>query len=265
MAGGEVVLGSRGRLMNTIKDNKTFQTIVGAGTLYLLFVLWRDGWIDWIFGDREPESGYSNTQLWVAVGSALLSFVQFVGIVTIGCVSGILPHVTSIVELGAKKASEGIAQLKSWVSENKGKPKEEGQWDWRPLVVMFLSYMLWSGGQLSSIWDHIKGLVPDDQISTEVERPTSAVFFIDEETVTQEQRAIATSLLVSDLFDGKGVERRMLSNDQSYGTSEPWVAKAKSAASEDKSSLVLYYDTGEIESLEMPDSLSEIRELVSAW
>ena len=147
--------------MKAIKDNKTFQTIVGAGTLYLLFVLWRDGWIDWIFGDREPESGYSNTQLWVAVGSALLSFVQFVGIVTIGCVSGILPHVTSIVELGAKKASEVISQLKSWVSENKGKPKEEGQWDWRPLVVMLLSYMLWSGGQLSSIWDKIEGLIPD--------------------------------------------------------------------------------------------------------
>jgi hypothetical protein len=250
--------------MTTIKDNKTFQTIVGAATLYLLFVLWRDGWIDWIVGDREPESGYSNTQLWVAVGSALLSFVQFVGIVTIGCVSGILPHVSSVVEFGAKKASEGISYLKAWVSKNKGKPKEENQWDWRPLVVVLLSYMLWSGGQLSSIWEKIQGLIPD-QIITDVERPSAAVFFIDDDTVSSEERAIATSLLVSDIFESKGVERRMMSTDQPSGSSEGWVSTIVEKSPNDRSSLVLYYIDGTSKVLDVPDSVEKVKELVGAW
>ena len=250
--------------MTTIKDNKTFQTIVGAATLYLLFVLWRDGWIDWIVGDREPESGYSNTQLWVAVGSALLSFVQFVGIVTIGCVSGILPHVSSVVEFGAKKASEGISYLKAWVSKNKGKPKEENQWDWRPLVVVVLSYMLWSGGQLSSIWEKIQGLIPD-QIITDVERPSAAVFFIDDDTVSSEERAIATSLLVSDIFESKGVERRMMSTDQPSGSSEGWLSTIVEKSPNDRSSLVLYYIDGTSKVLDVPDSVDKVKELVGAW
>jgi hypothetical protein len=250
--------------MTTIKDNKTFQTIVGAATLYLLFVLWRDGWIDWIVGDREPESGYSNTQLWVAVGSALLSFVQFVGIVTIGCVSGILPHVSSVVEFGAKKASEGISYLKAWVSKNKGKPKEENQWDWRPLVVVVLSYMLWSGGQLSSIWEKVQGLIPD-QIITDVERPSAAVFFIDDDTVSSEERAIATSLLVSDIFESKGVERRMMSTDQPSGSSEGWLSTIVEKSPNDRSSLVLYYIDGTSKVLDVPDSVEKVKELVGAW
>jgi len=250
--------------MTTIKDNKTFQTIVGAATLYLLFVLWRDGWIDWIVGDREPESGYSNTQLWVAVGSALLSFVQFVGIVTIGCVSGILPHVSSVVEFGAKKASEGISYLKAWVSKNKGKPKEENQWDWRPLVVVVLSYMLWSGGQLSSIWEKVQGLIPD-QIITDVERPSAAVFFIDDDTVSSEERAIATSLLVSDIFESKGVERRMMSTDQPSGSSEGWLSTIVEKSPNDRSSLVLYYIDGTSKVLDVPDSVDKVKELVGAW
>jgi len=250
--------------MTTIKDNKTFQTIVGAATLYLLFVLWRDGWIDWIVGDREPESGYSNTQLWVAVGSALLSFVQFVGIVTIGCVSGILPHVSSVVEFGAKKASEGISYLKDWVSKNKGKPKEENQWDWRPLVVVVLSYMLWSGGQLSSIWEKVQGLIPD-QIITDVERPSAAVFFIDDDTVSSEERAIATSLLVSDIFESKGVERRMMSTDQPSGSSEGWLSTIVENSPNDRSSLVLYYIDGTSKVLDVPDSVEKVKELVGAW
>jgi len=250
--------------MTTIKDNKTFQTIVGAATLYLLFVLWRDGWIDWIVGDREPESGYSNTQLWVAVGSALLSFVQFVGIVTIGCVSGILPHVSSVVEFGAKKASEGISYLKAWVSKNKGKPKEENQWDWRPLVVVVLSYMLWSGGQLSSIWEKVQGLIPD-QIITDVERPSAAVFFIDDDTVSSEERAIATSLLVSDIFESKGVERRMMSTDQPSGSSEGWLSTIVEKSPSDRSSLVLYYIDGTSKVLDVPDSVEKVKELVGAW
>lgn len=250
--------------MTTIKDNKTFQTMVGAATLYLLFVLWRDGWIDWIVGDREPESGYSNTQLWVAVGSALLSFVQFVGIVTIGCVSGILPHVSSVVEFGAKKASEGISYLKAWVSKNKGKPKEENQWDWRPLVVVVLSYMLWSGGQLSSIWEKVQGLIPD-QIITDVERPSAAVFFIDDDTVSSEERAIATSLLVSDIFESKGVERRMMSTDQPSGSSEGWLSTIVEKSPNDRSSLVLYYIDGTSKVLDVPDSVEKVKELVGAW
>jgi len=249
--------------VKAIKDNKAFQTIVGAGTLYLLFILWRDGWISWILGDRSPEEGYSNSQLWIAIGSALLSFVQLVGMITIGCVSGLLPHVGSLVEFASEKIKEGVKHAKSWLAENSKKP-QDGQWDWRPLAAIILSYTLWSGGQLSTIWDSIKGLIPD-VISTEVERPTSAIFFIDDDTVSQNQRAIATSLLVNDLLDSKGVERRMMSTDQSAGSSEPWMSTLVDISPDDKSSLVLYYDEGKASVLDMPNSVDQIRELVSAW
>ncbi|MGB1649682.1 MAG: hypothetical protein ACPHEP_01525 [Acidimicrobiales bacterium] len=249
--------------MKAIKDNKAFQTIVGAGTLYLLFILWRDGWISWILGDRSPEEGYSNSQLWVAIGAALLSFVQLVGMITIGCVSGILPHVSSLLEYLSEKVSEGVKHAKSWLAEN-GKKPQDGQWDWRPLAAIILSYALWSGGQLSTVWDSIKGLIPDT-ISTEVERPTSAIFFLDDDTASNEQRAIATSLLVSDLMDSKGVERRMLSSDQEAGSSEEWVASAVAFAQDDKSSLVLCYPDGYFASIDIPDSIDEMRELVRAW
>ena len=183
---------------------------------------------------------------------------------TIGCVSGILPHVSSVVEFGAKKASEGISYLKAWVSKNKGKPKEENQWDWRPLVVVVLSYMLWSGGQLSSIWEKVQGLIPD-QIITDVERPSAAVFFIDDDTVSSEERAIATSLLVSDIFESKGVERRMMSTDQPSGSSEGWLSTIVEKSPNDRSSLVLYYIDGTSKVLDVPDSVEKVKELVGAW
>jgi hypothetical protein len=36
-------------------------------------------------------------------------------------------------------------------------------------------------------------------------------------------------------------------------------------AQDDKSSLVFYYDTGKVKSLDIPSSVDQIRELVSAW
>ena len=107
-------------------------------------------------------------------------------------------------------------------------------------------------------------MIPD-AISTEVERPTSAIFFIDDDTVSQNQRAIATSLLVNDLLDSKGVERRMMSTDQSAGSSEPWMSTLVDISPDDKSSLVLYYDEGKASVLDIPNSVDQIRELVSAW
>lgn len=250
--------------MATIKDNKTFQTIVGAATLYLIYVLWRDGWIEWVFGDRDPEPGFSNAQLWLAVWSAIISFVQLVGIVTIGVVSGVLPHVNSLIEFASKKLTEGIAFAKNWIIENRGKTKDEGQWDWRPLAVLILTYALWTGGQLSEIWKSIEGLIPD-AISTVDGPPTSAIFFIEDSTVTDAERSIATSLDVSDMLDSKGVERRMLSSNQDAGTSERWLSEAIEFAEDDKSSLVLYYADGKLKSLSIPKSIKEMREIVSAW
>jgi len=250
--------------MESIRDKKLFNVIVGAATLYLLFILWRDGWADWLFSDRESSDGYSNTQLWIAIGSALIQFLEIVGIITVGCVSGVLPHVTSVLGFAAKKLSEVQLSLISWIKNSRGKERSDSDWDWRPLAAIILSYVLWSGGQLSSIWENIKGLIPD-RIITEVERPTSAIFFIDDETITQNQRAIATSLLVSDLIESKGVERRMLSSSQTYGTSEPWVKEVVDFADDDSSSLVLYYPDGNLSSIKIPESVEDIRELVGAW
>jgi len=59
--------------MTKLTDNKTFQVMVGAGTLWLAWVLYRDGWLDWLRSGRDDQDGFSNTQLWVAIGSACLA------------------------------------------------------------------------------------------------------------------------------------------------------------------------------------------------
>ena len=44
--------------MSKLKENKAFQTIVGGAVLYLLFILWRDGWIDAILRRNEDPEGF---------------------------------------------------------------------------------------------------------------------------------------------------------------------------------------------------------------
>ena len=41
--------------MTKLTENKTFQVIVGAGTLWLAWVLYRDGWLDWLRSGRDDQ------------------------------------------------------------------------------------------------------------------------------------------------------------------------------------------------------------------
>ena len=56
--------------MSKLKENKAFQTIVGGAVLYLLFILWRDGWIDAILRRNEDPEGFEGPEVWIAVGQA---------------------------------------------------------------------------------------------------------------------------------------------------------------------------------------------------
>ena len=129
--------------MNGLKENRAFQTIVGAAVLYVGFVLWRDGWISWLLSS-EPQEGYSNGQLLVALGGALLSFVQLVGIATIGIVSGILPQFDGLFDWVAKGIKDGTEWLKKKVQERKDKPAPKDsktEWDWRPIAAIVLGFV----------------------------------------------------------------------------------------------------------------------------
>ena len=121
--------------MPKLKENKAFQTIVGGAVLYLLFILWRDGWIDAILRRNEDPEGFEGPEVWIAVGQALLSFVQLVDIVTIGIVSGVLPHLESMLEFLGKQIKSLLEQAKVFVAKNKDAEPGE-QWNWKPLAAI---------------------------------------------------------------------------------------------------------------------------------
>ena len=80
--------------MRAIKENKVAQTIVGAGMIYIGYILWRDGWFSAFFAD--PGKGMRSSQLAWELAAAVLSFVQLVGIVTMAVAFKILPHVDDV-------------------------------------------------------------------------------------------------------------------------------------------------------------------------
>lgn len=251
--------------MNNLKNNKAFQTVIGCGTLYLAFILWKDGWFEWLFNGRNDSEGFSNTQLWLAIGSAILSFVQLVGICTICIVSGVLPHVETMLTFAAKQIKKLAVVAKEFISKSKNRPPDDGEsWDWRPLAAILLSWALWSGGQLSSIWETIVNVLPDavDVIS---DKPAAILFSVSPETATDGQLAVSSSLVVEDLLQANGVERRMYSGDQSQEFAEPWVGSAMDAAPDAENVMVLYYPNGSIELADIPTSVEQMERLANGW
>ncbi|MCP4898492.1 MAG: hypothetical protein GY906_16075, partial [bacterium] len=136
--------------MSSVKENKAFQTIVGAGVIYIGFVLWRDGWVEWAFSS-QPQEGFGNGQLLVALGAAILSFVQLVGIVTIGIVSGVLPHLDGLGDKAAELIRRGLASARGALSDYRNRDKPERSWDWKPLAAIILAVVLLRGGVLPKI------------------------------------------------------------------------------------------------------------------
>ena len=106
-------------MWKNLKENKSFQFVIGLATIWFGWVLYRDGWLH-AFSSGGYE-GFGDAQ-WAAMGATLLatavSFVQMIGILTLGVLSGLLPHVeegfrwlTSTLKSLAKK---GHAAASEW-------------------------------------------------------------------------------------------------------------------------------------------------------
>lgn len=251
--------------MTKLTENKTFQVIVGAGTLWIAWVLYRDGWLDWFLNDRNDQEGFSNTQLWVAIGSAVIAFLQMLGIATIAVVSGVLPHAETMVTFAAEQLKKLAANAREFITKNNNRPTADGEsWDWRPLAVIILSWVLWSGGQLQSLWDAFINVIPDS-VDVITSKPAAILFSVDPETATDGQLAVASSVLVEDMMQQAGIERRMYSSQQEPEVAEPWVGQAMKAAPDDDNVLVLYYQSGQIEILDIPGSVQGMEDIARGW
>lgn len=240
-----------------MKSNKAAQTIVGALVIWTVFKLWSAGY----FSPAEDSEGFSNTDLWLAVGSAVLSFVQLVGLISISIALKLLPAFETMANWAAGQIKGLIEKAKESISKDK---KEEGAWDWRPLAMVVLSYLLWSGGQLGVIWERIKNVVPDavDVIS---DKPIGILFSVDKSTSIGEQWLTANSVLTEQLLESKGIERRLLSSDQDAGSSEPWVFEAVEKAPDGANSMILYYEDGRTVTRKMPEDFDELQRIANAW
>ena len=149
-------------MLKNIRENKSAQFIAGLATIWFGWVLYRDGWL-YAFSN-PPEEGFGDAQ-WAALAATLIgtavSFVQLIGILTLGVLSGLLPHVEEGARLLRRllvKAREKAAQaVKDW----RNKEKVEGEWNWKPLAAVVLAGVLWTGGQLGVIWDSIVDNIPN--------------------------------------------------------------------------------------------------------
>jgi hypothetical protein len=240
-----------------MKSNKAAQTIVGALVLYVIFKLWSAGY----FSPAEESEGFSNTDLWLAIGSSVLSFVQLVGLIAISIALKLLPAFETMANWAAGQIKSLIEKAKESISKDK---KEEGSWDWRPLAMVVLSYLLWSGGQLGVIWERIKDVVPD-AIEVISDKPIGILFSVDKSTSIGDQWLTANSVLTEQLLESKGVERRLLSSDQDAGSSEPWVFEAVEKAPDGANSMILYYEDGRTVTRKMPEDFDELQRIANAW
>ena len=240
-----------------MKSNKAAQTIVGALVLYVVFKLWSAGY----FSPAEESEGFSNTDLWLAIGSSVLSFVQLVGLIAISIALKLLPAFETMANWAAGQIKGLIEKANESISKDK---KEEGAWDWRPLAMVVLSYLLWSGGQLGVIWERIKDVVPD-AIEVISDKPIGILFSVDKSTSIGDQWLTANSVLTEQLLESKGVERRLLSSDQDAGSSEPWVFEAVEKAPDGANSMILYYEDGRTVTRKMPEDFDELQRIANAW
>ena len=240
-----------------MKSNKAAQTIVGALVLYLAFKLWSAGY----FSSEVESDGFSSTDVWLAVGSAVLSFVQLVGLISISICLKLLPAFETMTDWVFTQIKALIEKAKDSISKEK---KEEGAWDWRPLAMVVLSYLLWSGGQLGVLWERIKDAVPD-AVEVISDKPIGVLFSVSDEDIGSSSWMTANSVLTEKLLESKGVERRLLSSEQDAGTSEPWVFEAVQEAPDEHSSMVLCYENGSTVAIKMPDSYRDLQRLVDDW
>lgn len=246
--------------MSDLKSNKSLQFIVGAGVLYVAYiVLIREGWLAWMLSDPEEAEAFGDSsQLLLAIVSACVSFTQLIGLLTIGVVCNVLPHASAFMDFVGKQLRALIEKLKSGADKNKE------DWDWRPLAAVVLGYVLWTGGQAQDIWSLLKdALAP--RIENAESKPEFLIFSSDSGSATDGQLSVVNSLLIQNALEQKGIERRSYDSEQQAKNAEPWVSQAMQAAPDDESSMVLIYPNGKATIEEIPASIREMREVLSEW
>ena len=250
--------------MTKLTNNRTFNIMVGAGTLYFAFSLWRDGWFDWFLNGQDDSEGYSSSQLWITLGSLVLSFLEMVGIATIAIVTGVLPHVETMFTWAAKQLKTLIKTARDSISKKDASLPDGETWDWRPLAAIILSWMLWSGGQLESLWNVVINAIPD-RVDVVSHRPAAILFSVDPAMATEGQLAVASSVAVEEMMQAKGIERRMYSSMQDRENAEGWVGQAMQAAPDGENSLIIYNQNGALQVLKIPSTIPEMEAIADGW
>lgn len=80
-----------------LKENKSFQFLVGCFVLFLGYKLYTIGFFTWFLADQESE-GYENVQLIPILLTAAVSAVQMVGVIAILLVGGLAPMAEGFIE-----------------------------------------------------------------------------------------------------------------------------------------------------------------------
>jgi hypothetical protein len=246
--------------MSDLKSNKSLQFIVGAGVLYVAYiVLIREGWLAWMLSDPEEAEAFGDSsQLLLAIVSACVSFTQLIGLLTIGVVCNVIPHASAFMDFVGKQLRLSIQKLKAGADKNKA------DWDWRPLAAIALSYALWTGGQIQDMWSLLLDAIPH-RIENAESKPEFLIFSSDSASATDGQLSVINSLLVEDMLESEGVERRSYDSEQTASNAEPWVAQAMEAAPDDKNTMIMLYKNGRATIDEIPSSIEEMQEVIGAW
>jgi len=256
-----------------MKENKTFQTIVGAGVMYLTFVLWRDGWIGSVVDlFNGQEEGFSGPELWLGVVAAILSFTQMVGIATIGIVSGLLPRVedavsaaTILLKGATEYAKENVPKLLK-----KGEPASDGQsWNWKPLAAVLVIWWSINSGVLPGIISKVREVISVDQVIDEEEDPVvqldvSSIIFVTDDDLDSDESSVVYSAMVAAMLESNGIERRRIAASQDVTSSEPWLRNAMSRAPPKRSAMLVVGANGSlIEVRDIPSSVSEMERYIA--
>jgi len=240
--------------MKALKENKVAQTIVGAGVIYIGYILWRDGWFSAFFAD--PAEGMRSSQLAWELAAAVLSFVQLVGIVTMGVAFKILPHVDDFLAGAIKWVRVSVPPL--WARWKSREPRATESFDWRPLAALALVWVLWNGGYLHRAYDWAKSLIVQEEV---VGKPQAVIFVIGPE-ITAEQMDVVQSRKIDQLLMSLKIERRAVRLSQDVSNSEKWLQDAVSAA-EERSAFVTVGEALVVN--DIPADADELLRKIQSW
>jgi hypothetical protein len=81
-----------------MRNNKAFQTIVGAFVVLTVFRLYREGWFDLLLQTPDDGDQVESVDLIATLITAALSALQMAGLFAIGVVAGLLPVLQSVFD-----------------------------------------------------------------------------------------------------------------------------------------------------------------------